>query len=277
MEIPNGLKSFSRKSGKKNQKVVFIGGDVLPSGLYAFTSKNAEPEDFVRDMLEAGLISLRDDLGENYPEIFLIMGNDDARVYEPLFQELDKKKLVHYIHERKFGFRDYTVYGYACVPPTPFSLKDWERYDVSRYVDPGCVPPEEGAFTVEVDKKALPFENIKKDLDRLTADDDLSNSIFLFHTPPYKTKLDRAGLDGKFFDHVPLDVHVGSIAVQRFIEDRQPLLTLHGHIHESTSITGSWKDRLGKTMAFNAAHDGPELSLIRFDLEDLGGANRELL
>jgi len=35
---------------------------------------------------------------------------------------------------------------------------------------------------------------------------------------------------------------VGSIAVRRFIEERQPLLTLHGHIHESARLTGDWRE-----------------------------------
>lgn len=78
-------------------------------------------------------------------------------------------------------------------------------------------------------------------------------------------------------DHAPLDVHVGSIAIRRFIEARQPLLTLHGHIHESSRITGSWKDSLGKTLMFSAAHDGPELCLVRFQLDSLETATRQLL
>ena len=73
-------------------------------------------------------------------------------------------------------------------------------------------------------------------------DNDLSRAMFLFHTPPYNTGLDRAALDGKKVNYVDLDVHVGSIAVRRFIESRQPLLTLHGHIHESARITGSGKN-----------------------------------
>jgi Icc-related predicted phosphoesterase len=78
-------------------------------------------------------------------------------------------------------------------------------------------------------------------------------------------------------DHVPLDVHVGSIAIRRFIESCQPLVTLHGHVHESARLTGSWKDRLGRTPIYTAAHDGPELALISFDLEDPEAATRELL
>jgi Icc-related predicted phosphoesterase len=78
-------------------------------------------------------------------------------------------------------------------------------------------------------------------------------------------------------DHVPLDCHLGSIAVRRFIKARQPLLTLHGHVHESARISGSWRDRIGRTHCFSAAHDGPELSLVRFDPDSLDAATRELI
>ena len=98
----------------------------------------------------------------------------------------------------------------------------------------------------------------------------------LFHTPPYQTKLDRAALDGKMIDHVPLDLHVGSIAVKDLIMKHQPLLTLHGHVHESARLTGSWKEQLGETTALSAAHDGPELALVRFDPGNLREASREL-
>ena len=101
--------------------------------------------------------------------------------------------------------------------------------------------------------------------------------MWLFHAPPYQTALDRAALDGVAVDHAPLDVHVGSVAIRRFIEARQPALTLHGHIHESARITGAWQDRLERTVMLSAAHDGPELALVRFDPEDLAAATRELL
>ncbi|MDP8207598.1 MAG: hypothetical protein P9L92_13105 [Candidatus Electryonea clarkiae] len=77
--------------------------------------------------------------------------------------------------------------------------------------------------------------------------------------------------------HAPLDVNVGSIAIKRFIEEKQPLLSLHGHIHESARLTGSWQDQIGRTKLFSAAHDGEELALVRFDIGDLDSASRELL
>jgi Icc-related predicted phosphoesterase len=156
-------------------------------------------------------------------------------------------------------------------------LKDWERYDISTYVDPLCIAPEEGWLSVPVSKEILKRQTIQTDLQKLAQDNDLSHAIFLFHSPPYDTGLDRAALDGKRVDHADLDVHVGSIAIRRFIESRQPLLTLHGHIHESARITGMWKQRIGQTFAFSAAHDGSELALVRFDLDDLETATRELI
>ena len=182
-----------------------------------------------------------------------------------------------YIHNKKVVFNEYSIYGYSYIPPTPFMLKDWEKYDVSRFVDLGCVSPEEGSRTIEVSDYEKKYSTIKDDLNELFQKDDLGKTIILFHSPPYKTKLDRANLDGKMIDSAPLDVHVGSIAIQRFIENRTPYLTLHGHIHESAKLTGSFIDKINHTTMLNSAHDGEELSLIKFQLEDLSTIEREIL
>ena len=181
------------------------------------------------------------------------------------------------MHLRKNTFMDYRIYGYACVPPTPFALKDWERYDVSHFVDPGALPLEEGHFTSALSEQEIISHTIKDDLENLSAGDPLDRAIFLFHAPPYQTSLDRAALDDRFVDHVPLDVHVGSIAIRRFIEARQPPITLHGHVHESARLTGFWQEKIGRTYAFSAAHDGPELAMICFDPANPENAQRRLL
>lgn len=256
---------------------VFVGGDILPSGFGLGAWGGASDQDFLRDYFSPQLESLRADLGDAYPDIFLIMGNDDPREREDDIRALDAQGLVRYAHNTRCEFGAFVVYGYAYAPPSPFLLKDWERYDVSRGVDPGCVSPEEGRRTVEVEPLDVRYGTIADDLKRLTADMKPRDTIMLFHAPPYDCSLDRAALDGRAVDHVPLDVHVGSIAVQRFIDERHPLLTLHGHIHESTRITRIWKERFGRTWSFGAAHDGPELCLIRFDPDDPSQAARELL
>jgi uncharacterized protein len=252
-------------------RLVFFGGDLLPHGMH-----HQIVDDFTEDFLFVQFSNLMEEMGEDYPRIYLILGNDDPRLEESKFIELGETGVWHYLHDRKETFDGYTFYGYANVPPTPFRFKDWERYDVSRYVDPGCITPEEGFRSMEptVD---LAFATILDELKLLTGDEPMDKSVFLFHSPPYKSYLDRAALDGRMIDHVPIDVHVGSIAIMRFIEERQPWLTMHGHVHESSRITGHWMQRFGKTNAFSAAWDGPELALIDFDLEDPLKARRLII
>lgn len=71
------------------------------------------------------------------------------------------------------------------------------------------------------------------------------------HAPPYDSRLDTAPqLDTDFKIHTamgsPVLVPVGSRAVRTFIERHQPLLGLHGHIHESDGIS-----QIGRTMCIN--------------------------
>ena len=54
---------------------VFLGGDLLP--FPASASGGAVFDDFVADFLAPGFRNLRERLGERYPEVFLILGNDD--------------------------------------------------------------------------------------------------------------------------------------------------------------------------------------------------------
>jgi uncharacterized protein len=254
---------------------LFLGGDLLPSGM--LVAGTGSQGDFVPSFLVPELSTLRADLGTAYPRIFLILGNDDARAAEVEILAGQELGLYEYVHNRRVAVDRFAVYGYACVPPTPFLLKDWERYDVSRYVEPGCVSPEEGVRTAPTTASEVRFGTIAKDLAAMVGDADLAGAVLLCHAPPHDTALDRAALDGTMVDHVQVDVHVGSIALRRLIEASQPLLSLHGHIHESARLTGAWRDRIGATILFSAAHDGRELCLVRFSLEDLEAAQRELV
>lgn len=81
--------------------------------------------------------------------------------------------------------------------------------------------------------------------------DDPSKAIFNFHAPPYGTMLDLAPeLDA---NKKPVTmagqvnfVHVGSKAVYEALEKHQPMLGLHGHIHESYGT-----DKVGNTPVVN--------------------------
>jgi len=61
-----------------------------------------------------------------------------------------------------------------------------------------------------------------------------SNSIFNFHAPPFGFALDLAPeLTADLIQAADRKIHVGSRAVAKMIEKYQPLIGLHGHIHES--------------------------------------------
>src|SRR5229473_1512763 len=78
---------------------------------------------------------------------------------------------------------------------------------------------------------------------------DFSHAIFNLHCPPYRSGLDEApaiDADLKLLHGGRALRPVGSTAVRQIIDKHQPLLSLHGHIHESKGAV-----KLGKTLAIN--------------------------
>ena len=76
-------------------------------------------------------------------------------------------------------------------------------------------------------------------------------AIFNLHCPPHNTPLDRApaltaDLRVVSSGGEPRLASVGSTAVRRLIEERQPALSLHGHVHESRAVA-----RIGRTLCVN--------------------------
>lgn len=86
------------------------------------------------------------------------------------------------------------------------------------------------------------------------------------HAPPYDTQLDVAPeIDWESLTVKGQDTaHVGSSAVKEVIKEVQPLLSLHGHIHESRAA-----ERLGRTLAINPGSSYVEgtLSGVVVDLD----------
>ncbi len=78
---------------------------------------------------------------------------------------------------------------------------------------------------------------------------DPRNAIFDIHVPPYKSGLDEAPELDKNLRPVLAGQSlqpVGSTALRAAIQKHQPLLGLHGHIHEGRGST-----RIGKTLCIN--------------------------
>ncbi len=84
---------------------------------------------------------------------------------------------------------------------------------------------------------------------------DSGQAVFNLHCPPAGTHLDQAPkLDANLRPIVdtngPQVASVGSQAVRAAIEEAQPLLGLHGHVHESPGT-----ERLGRTLCLNPGSD----------------------
>lgn len=191
-------------AAKEGVDAVLIGGDISP--LAAIPVQ--------RDFLQNYLVPrLRDFRKESRIEVFIIMGNDDFSVNMDVLEKAEEEGILRTASMKTQRFKDVFITGYSFIAPTPFLIKDWERLE----------------------------QEIKRDLKALSKKSDPRKTIFMFHIPPFRTKLDKLW-NGE---------HAGSVAVKEFIEEAQPLVTLHGHIHESPDMSGAWKETFGKTVSIN--------------------------
>ena len=136
--------------------------------------------------------------------------------------------------------------GCNYVPDHPFGLKDWSVLDSRDFLRPRQftypVISEHGTFR-KIDDIDL-FFNERPTFQELLEDlagqaETLDRAILVCHAPPASTGLGVIA-DG---------TEVGSVALREWIEKHQPLLTLHGHVHESPEVTGEHTAKLGRTTA----------------------------
>jgi uncharacterized protein len=119
--------------------------------------------------------------------------------------------------------------------------------------------------------REYPEEAIRERLERLAGGlSDPSSAIFNLHVPPFDSRLDTAPLLGQDLRvrtsmGAEVTAPVGSTAVRAAIEEHQPLLSLHGHIHESGGAV-----RLGRTLAVNAGSEYGQ-GVLRGVLVTVGG------
>jgi len=118
----------------------------------------------------------------------------------------------------------------------------------------------------EVDEDVL-----QQKIDRMVSEvKDIKRSVFNIHVPPIDTLIDQAPkLDENFKPVISggslVMISAGSSAVRKSIERYQPLIAIHGHIHESRGMI-----KIGKTMCFNpgSEYSSGVLKGLLCDLED---------
>ena len=244
----HGNKEFYKKlieKAKENEiKAVVIGGDLCPRKTGTLEESILFQAEFLKNFFIPELSKLNKD-------IFVIMGNDDFRVNETIL----KNNNIKYIHKNRHKIFNKNIVGYSFVNPTPFRLKDWEKFEDEKQEMPRQFHDEE-IITIEKEQGT-----IKEDLDNFIKLSNPKKTIYVMHAPPFNTNLDVIN-DG---------THVGSKAIREFIEKHQPYLTLHGHIHESPKISGSYIDKIRNTACINVGSRYPEnkLNCIMIDIDNL--------
>ena len=110
------------------------------------------------------------------------------------------------------------------------------------------------------------YEQVKASASTLK---NVQNALFMIHVPPFDTGIDTAPeLDKTMRPKVTmgdvLRVPVGSTGVRKAIQELQPLVTVHGHVHEAGG-----QSKLGRTTCFNAGSEANQ-GILRGFVFDLG-------
>ena len=247
-------------AGQLGALALILGGDLAPHATVP------EQRLFFREFLVPLLLEYRQE--QVSADIYFILGNDDWRATLPVLLDSGIERF-HYIHRVvRPLLRAARIAGLCSVTLTPFLLKDWERWEE------GIAPPTRmDGYRSDDDGSVRPFdfrgvereERISLDLDAIDGALEPTGGplVCVFHAPPHGTALDQ----------IQGGAHVGSREIRRFLEARRPVLSLHGHIHESPAVSGRFADRLGPTICVNPGQRmGSALHAVWFGLEDPAGS-----
>lgn len=243
-------KKLFQKSQESDIKAIILGGDLCPRS-YSFQEPVKFQEDFILQFLIPQIKKCNKDT-------YLIMGNDDFRLNLKQLEESENGNLK-LLHKKLHKISDKNIIGYSFVNPTPFRLKDWEKPDFVGEKIP------QHLFSEEIRSIQKEYGTIENDLQELKKISNPKKTIYVIHAPPYKTKLDI----------ITTGQNVGSRSIKKFIEKEQPPLTLHGHIHESPQMSGSWMEKIGKTISINVGSSYPKdrLNCVIIEIDNLHDIN----
>jgi Icc-related predicted phosphoesterase len=224
------LSGISQRVGR--DQVAEVESQVQRKGYYPVRMTSAEVAELEKDpqkvqalfteqmckTVERWMQLAADKMKDSTVRIFVAPGNDDEMEIDEVIAKAPRVELAE---GKMIDIGGYEMISSGWANPTP-----WHTY------------------------REAPEEELTRRMEPMLRDiKDMSRAIFNFHPPPFGTSLDEApALDENL---KPLHGgralrHVGSTAVRDAIDKFQPMLSLHGHIHEGKGIT-----RIGKTLAIN--------------------------
>jgi Icc-related predicted phosphoesterase len=250
-----------KRSARSDAELAQLERDIADVGFYSFVGPKEDTERMSRDAaardellhrlmnerVEAWMRLATERLADSSVPLYLIPGNDDDFAIDPI---LDSDE-----------FRPINADGKVLDIPGDLQLLSYGWSNETPWQTPREVPEDE----------------LYRRLDAL-ADQvvDARRAIFMIHVPPHDSGLDTAPiLDQNLRPTVSagdvLRGPVGSTAVRRIIEERQPLLSVHGHIHESGG-----ERRLGTTVSVNPGSEANN-GILRGYLIDIGDEGIDLV
>jgi Icc-related predicted phosphoesterase len=249
------------RSARSDEELVQLERDIADVGYYSFVAPSDAADRLAgdaaeRDTLLHRLMNERVDawmrlaterLADSDIPLYLIPGNDDDFAIDPI---LDSDE-----------FRPVNADGKVIDIPGGLQLLSYGWSNLTPWKTPREVPEEE----------------LYRRLDELAEQvDDPRRAVFMIHVPPHDSGLDTAPiLDENLRPTVSagdvLRGPVGSTAVRRLIEERQPLLSIHGHIHESGG-----ERKIGATVCVNPGSEANH-GILRGYLVDIGDTGIELV
>lgn len=227
--------------------VLIIGGDI-----FAY-SPNAEPQlEFAKEYVCEFIKKI------NIP-VYVIPGNCDKPISLKYLKKVQDSGLFNILNLSGTIINNIEFIGYEYIQPSTFKIKDWERRDLvgdsTVFEYPCLLSGNDGKLNLVQNDFLNHLPSIEEDLTMLNN----KKSIWVIHTPPF------GGMVDKNYENIC----GGSKAVRKAIERVQPILTLHGHIHEAPCMSNNWSERIGNTISINPG-SGELLQAVIFEIDNDG-------
>ena len=257
----NGYDKTLENALNNGAELIINGGDIYPLGSNLFKIQ--------RNFIGEFLVPYFDKCNKAGIKYISTLGNMDLIGLDDYL--LDSTKQLgntHILLDNMVEMNGYCFIGTPAVTDGPFTLKDRcyldskdNHNDSSDFGRKGLMSDERGINEVnEWDVVVMHRPSMSEKLNQLPEPDDEQKAVYVIHQPPASTSL---AMISRVTD-------VGSDAVANFINLRQPMLTLHGHIHESPEIGGVWKTTLGETTCIQPGQKvGGKLINVLIDLDTL--------
>jgi len=239
--------------------IIIIAGDLFPKDTRITDQAQFFPK----------IIKYAKKIKDTGAKLVLMLGNDDNQRIIPMMEKADQDGLLHFVSEKVIEIDGHEFIGMPYVPDYPFGYKFWCRGETSsdlrmssiQYCDPLLVNDQNKMTTIQ--NYAVYLREKKKIWDVLMDLKDqvknMSKSIWLIHAPPSNLNLDVCANGHR----------VGSHAVLKFIKENQPLLTIHGHIHESPHYNGYvWFNNVEKTICVQSGQIDYRVYYSTIDIQD---------